>query len=104
MLRAKRTGVLSYRPRREITVQRILGVALLAVAVCGGLSATPLTGRFTLVGTVTVTTGGQIAWTSNANVSNQANISSTGTLSGSFVGLGNQTVAINTLTDGSNPA
>ncbi len=85
-------------------MQRILGVALLAVAVCGGLSATPLTGQFTLVGTVTVTTGGQIAWTSNANVSNQANISSTGTLSGSFVGLGNQTVAINTLTDGSNPA
>jgi hypothetical protein len=85
-------------------VQRILGVALLIGAISVGLSATTLTGQFTLVGTVTVTNSGLIEWTSNANVGSQSTISSTGTLSGSFAGLGNQTVTVNTLTDGPNPA
>jgi hypothetical protein len=76
---------------------------MLIGAISASLSATTLTGQFTLVGTVTVTTTGLIEWTSNSNVSNQATISSSGTLSGSFAGLGNQTVTINTLTDGPNP-
>lgn len=85
-------------------MQRILGVVLLVGAVSAGLSATPLNGQFTLVGTVTVTDTGLIEWTSSANVASQATISSSNTLTGSFAGLGNQTVTINTLTDGPNPA
>jgi hypothetical protein len=85
-------------------VQRILGVALLIGAVSVSLSAATLSGQFTLVGTVTVTNAGLIEWTSNASVSNEATISSSSTLSGSFAGLGNQVVDINTLTDGPDPA
>jgi len=85
-------------------VQRILAVALLTGALSVSLSATTLNGQFTLVGTVIVTNTGLIEWVSNANVANQANISASNNLTGSFAGLGNQIVGINTLTDGPNPA
>jgi hypothetical protein len=82
-------------------VHRLLGSALFVGAMSASLSAASLTGQFTLVGTVTVTTGGLIEWTSNSSntVNSEATISSSSTLTGSFVGLGNQTVDINTLTD-----
>jgi hypothetical protein len=82
-------------------VQRILGIALLFGAVSASLQAATISGQFTLVGTVTVTAGGLIEWTSNASSTpdSKATISSSATLTGSFAGLGNQTVTINTLTD-----
>lgn len=81
-------------------MHRIAVVTLLIGAVSATLAAGTLSGQFTLVGTVTVTNTGLIEWTSNSNTADQATISSTSTLSGSFAGLGNQTVAIHTLTDG----
>jgi len=60
------------------------------------LAAGPISGTFTIDGSVTVT-GTGITWTSNTNVADQATISSLG-LSGSFVGLDNDTVGINNLT------
>jgi hypothetical protein len=82
-------------------VQRILGIALLLGAASAGLSAATIQGQFTLVGTVTVTASGLIEWTSNASSTpdSKATVSSSSTLTGSFAGLGNQTVTINTLTD-----
>jgi len=80
-------------------VQRLLAIALLGGALSANLSAIPISGTFTLVGTVIVTNTGLIEWVSNTSVASQATISSTGTLSGSFVGLGGATVGINTLTD-----
>jgi PEP-CTERM motif len=80
-------------------VQKTLAIALLSGALSISLPAATLSGQFTLVGTVTVTAGGQIEWTSTSNVANEATISSAGTLSGSFAGMGNQTVTVNALTD-----
>ncbi|MEI9976282.1 MAG: hypothetical protein WDO73_32070 [Ignavibacteriota bacterium] len=87
-------------------MHRILGIALLTGAMSASLSAATLSGQFTLVGTVTVTTDGLIEWTSNGSATpdSQATISSSSTLTGSFVGLGNQNVVINTLVDGPDPA
>jgi hypothetical protein len=84
-------------------VQRILGIALLFGAAAASLQAAAIAGQFTLVGTVTVTTSGLIEWTSNASSTpdSQATVSSSATLTGSFAGLGNQNVTINTLTDSS---
>jgi hypothetical protein len=72
----------------------------MAVALFAGLSTARLTagmisGTFTIDGSVTVTAIG-INWTSNSNVSEQATISSSG-LSGSFVGMADDTVTINNL-------
>jgi hypothetical protein len=61
--------------------------------------ADTINGQFTLDGTVTVTASGLIEWTSNSSVASEATISAGSTLTGSFVGMGNQTVDINTLTD-----
>ena len=80
-------------------MQKTLAIALLTGALSVSLPATTLSGQFTLVGTVTVTSGGQIEWTSTSDVPSEATISSDGTLSGSFATLGNQTVTVNTLTD-----
>jgi hypothetical protein len=82
-------------------VQRLFAIALLSGALSASLQAIPISGTFTLVGTVTVTTTGLIEWTSNTSVASQATISSGATLTGSFVGLGDQTVTINTLTNSS---
>jgi PEP-CTERM motif len=82
------------------TVKRIFAIALLSGALSVSLQAIPISGTFTLDGTVIVTAGGQIEWVSNSSVASQATISSGG-LSGSFVGLANQTVTINTLTNAS---
>jgi hypothetical protein len=86
-------------------VQRILGIALLFGAASVTLPAATFSGQFTLVGTVTVTASGLIEWTSDSSTTpdSQANISSSANLTGSFAGLGNQIVTINTLTDGPNP-
>lgn len=84
-------------------MQKLVGLALLlAAAAC--LPAATISGQFTLDGTVIVTNGGLIEWVSNTDVGSEANISASGTLTGSFVGLGGQSVTINTLTDGPNPA
>jgi hypothetical protein len=80
-------------------VQRLLSIALLVGAVSTGLSAATISGQFTLDGTVIVTSGGLIEWVSNADVNSEATISANNNLTGSFVGLGNTTVDINTLTD-----
>jgi hypothetical protein len=74
--------------------------------VSASLTAATITGQFTVVGTVSITASGLIQWTSSASdtVNGQANISSSATLTGSFVGLGNQAIDINTLTDGPDPS
>jgi hypothetical protein len=74
---------------------------LAAVLLAGSLSvcfaAGPISGTFTIDGSVSVTETG-ITWTSNTNVADQATISSLG-LSGSFAALAGATVGINDLTD-----
>jgi len=78
-------------------VRKIAVVALLAGSLSATLAAGPISGTFTIDGSVTVTATG-IGWTSNTNVADQATISSLG-LSGSFIGFDNDTVGINALTD-----
>jgi hypothetical protein len=86
-------------------MRRLLTATLLFGTMSVSLTAATITGQFTLVGTVTVTATGLIEWTSNSSpiVDNQATISSSSTLTGSFSGLGNQVVDINTLMDGPDP-
>ena len=79
-------------------MKNLLAIALFSGVLATSVSATPLFGTFTLDGTVIVTSSGLIEWVSNTSVPSQATVSSGG-LSGSFVGLANQTVDINTLTD-----
>jgi hypothetical protein len=78
-------------------VHKILAVALLTGALSASLAAGPIFGTFTIDGSVSVTATG-ITWTSNTSVHDQATISSLG-LTGSFVGMANQTITIHDLTD-----
>jgi hypothetical protein len=84
-------------------LQRICGIVMLIGGLSASLSASTISGQFTLDGTLIITSTGLLEWASNSNGANQATISSVDPLTGSFVGLGNQTVFVNTLTDGPNP-
>jgi hypothetical protein len=81
---------------------------MLIGSLSASLSASTLSGQFTLDGTLIITSTGLTEWASNSNAANEANISATNLLSGSFltgsfVGLANQIVFINTLNDGPDP-
>jgi PEP-CTERM motif len=89
--------VLHRRKYDKTMIKKLFAVALFSGALATSLSAIPISGTFTLVGTVNVNTG-LIEWVSNTNVTSQATISSGG-LTGSFIGTGGQTVTINTLTN-----
>jgi hypothetical protein len=84
-------------------LQRICGIVILIGSLSASLSASAILGQFTLDGTLIVTSNGLTEWASNSSAANEATISSVNPLTGSFVGLGNQTVFINALTDGPNP-
>lgn len=84
-------------------MQRICGVVMLIGSLSASLSAATISGQFTLDGTLIITSTGLMEWASNSSSANEATISPVNPLSGSFVGLANQTVFINTLTDGPNP-
>ena len=77
---------------RKLTV-----LVLFVSCLSARLTAAAISGTFTIDGSVSVTTTG-ITWTSNSDVAQQATISSSG-LSGSFVGMFNETVTLNDLTD-----
>jgi hypothetical protein len=76
---------------------------MLIGSLSASLSAATISGQFTLDGTLIITSTGLMEWASNSSVANEAAISSTNPLTGSFVGLANQTVFINTLNDSPNP-
>jgi hypothetical protein len=84
-------------------LQRICGVVILIGSLSASLSAAAISGQFTLDGTLIVTINGLTEWASNSSVPNEATISSANPLSGSFIGLGNQTAYINTLSEGPDP-
>jgi hypothetical protein len=78
-------------------VRKLAIVCVFVVSLSLSLFAGPIAGTFTIDGSVLVTAAG-ITWVSNTAVADQATISSLG-LSGSFVGMDNDTVGINNLTD-----
>ena len=86
-----------------MSLQAILGSALLSGIMCVGLQAAPLLGTFDIGGSITATAT-QIRWTSFAPVvPDQADIGSTN-LSGSFGALGGTRVSISDLNTATEPA
>jgi hypothetical protein len=78
-----------------------LAVSILTGALAMAANAAPLSGDFTIDGSVTVTQDA-ITWISNASVPDQATIAATG-LTGDFAGLGNTEVTITDLSRATAP-